>query len=217
MLERKSSRGIFLNALNGRVLRPARFVYATADTRMLIITSPYELEFRKLDGHPPLGFDCGRAEQNAFLYERAWVDQQESLSTTYLFLLEGVLTAYATVLMDSLPLSRSERGAIPYRDVSALKLAQLGVSLDAQGRGIGTAVIGFATQLAEEVRERVACRYIALDAQPDLVKWYGRWGFVQNRLRQQERVEDALRYKRDPAGIPVSMRLDLRALGSSPP
>lgn len=173
---------------------------------------PFIFDHEKLDGHPPLGFDCGRTEQNAFLYERAWADQQESLSTTYLFFTGGAFVAYATVLMDSLPLSRSERGSIPYRNVSALKLAQVGVSQRAQGQGIGTAVVGFALQLAEEVRERVACRYVTLDAQPDLLDWYGRLGFRQNRLRQQERVEDAVRHERDPGQIPVSMRFDLHGL-----
>ncbi|HEX8695555.1 MAG TPA: hypothetical protein VF746_24290 [Longimicrobium sp.] len=92
-----------------------------------------DLEQQKLDGFPPFGFDCHRPEQNAFLYERAWPEQQDSLSTTYLFFRDGRLAAYATVLMDSLSLSRSERGSIPYRYVSALKLGQMGVDSRFQG------------------------------------------------------------------------------------
>jgi GNAT superfamily N-acetyltransferase len=179
---------------------------------MDLTPSYWGLEDERLDGHPPLGFDCGSPEQNAFLYERAWVDQQESLSTTYLLYAAGVFAAYATVSMDSLPLNRSERGQIPYRFVGSLKLLQVAVSTAFQGRGLGTAAVEFAIQLAEEVRERVACRYVTLDAQPNLVDWYGRRGFVPNRLRQQERIEDAVRHQRDPARIPVSMRFDLRSV-----
>jgi GNAT superfamily N-acetyltransferase len=169
-----------------------------------------EVVNRKLDGHPPLGFDCGRQQQNAFLYDRAWLDQKESLSTTYLFYVGEVLAAYATLFMDSLPLSRRERGTIPYRNVSSLKLGQLAVDRRFQGRGVGRYAIGFSIHLAAEVSDRVACRYVTLDAESDLVGWYGRFGFTLNRLHQKERMEDAVRHKRDPNHIPVSMRLDLR-------
>lgn len=116
---------------------------------------------------------------------------------------------YVTVLMDSLPLSRSERGSIPYRNISAVKLAQVGVEKRFQGEGIGTALVSFAVELAQEVRERVACRYVTLDAEPGLVEWYGRQGFVHNRLRQSERVAEAIRHHRQPEHIAVSMRFDL--------
>jgi GNAT superfamily N-acetyltransferase len=171
-----------------------------------------EVTNRKLDGYPPLGFDCGRQQQNAFLYDRAWMDQTESLSTTYLFFVEDALAAYATLFMDSVPLSRGERGPIPYRDVSALKLGQMGVDRRFQGRGVGAFALGFSVNLAHEVSNRVACRYVTLDAEPDLVEWYAIHGFTLNRLRQKERRETALRHQRDPERIPVSMRLDLRAL-----
>lgn len=167
--------------------------------------------YAKLDG-PVFGFDCGRSEQNEFFHERAWQDQQDSLSTTYLFYVHGLVAAYATITMDSLPLGRRERGSIPYRSVSSLKLAQLGVSRPFQGVGIGQAVVSAVYHLARQVGDRVGCRYVTLDAQPDLVTWYENQGFVRNRLRQAERVEDALRHHRDPAHIAVSMRFDLRSV-----
>jgi len=171
-----------------------------------------EILDRKLDRYPPFGFDCGRNQQNAFLYDRAWPDQAESLSTTYLFYVGDALAAYATLFMDSLPLSRRERGPIPYQNVSSLKLGQMAVDRRFQGRGVGQYALGFAVELAEEVSDRVACRYVTLDAEPDLVEWYAIHGFTLNRLRQRERRETALRHQRDPERIPVSMRLDLRAL-----
>jgi len=171
-----------------------------------------DLVIQKLDGEPPFGFDCGRAEQNEFLYERAWDDQQEFLSTTYLFLSDDVLAAYATVLMDSLSLSRTERGGIPYRHVSACKVGQLGVDRRFQARGLGRFSLSYAVALARDVAARIACRYVSLDAQPDLIEWYERFGFTVNRGRQAERIEDARRHQRDHHAIAVSMRLDLRAL-----
>ena len=60
----------------------------------------------KLDDPPLFSFDCGRSEQNEFFLGRAWADQQDSLSTTYLYYVSGLVAAYATVLMDSLALDR---------------------------------------------------------------------------------------------------------------
>lgn len=165
---------------------------------------------RRLDGHPPFGFDCGRPEQNAFLYDYAWSDQQDFLSTTYLFFRGGMLAAYATMLMDLLPLGPDERGDIRYSRISALKLGQLGVDRRFQGLGIGREVVGYTVELAREVGQRVACRYLTLDAQPDLVGWYEALGFVRNRVRQEERIADAIRHRRDPERVPVSMRFDMR-------
>ena len=121
------------------------------------------------------------------------------------------MAAYATVCMDALPLGRRERGlAVRYQDVAALKLAQLGVHLPFQGVGVGKLVVADVTALARDEATRVGCRYVTLDSQPDLVHWYEGQGFKRNRLRQDQRVLDAIRHHRDPERIAVSMRFDLR-------
>jgi GNAT superfamily N-acetyltransferase len=169
------------------------------------------LRAERLDGAPPPTFDCGRDEQNAHLHERAWEDQQQRLSTTYLFHRSGLPAGYVTVCMDSLPLARTEREpGIRYQHVSALKLAQIGIDLHFQGLGMGTDVVAFVVRLAWRVGEQVGCRYVTLDAQPDLVPWYARQGFIRNELFQQWRREDAIRHRRDPERIAISMRYDLR-------
>src|SRR5437763_613129 len=142
------------------------------------------LRAARLDGSPPSAFDCGRDEQNEHLHSRAWEDQQQRLSTTYLLDRSGLSAGYVTVCMDSLPLARSEREpAIPYQHVSALKLAQLGIDLRFQGMGIGTQAVAFVVRLASRVGDQVGCRYVTLDAQPDLAAWDSRQGFIPNPLR----------------------------------
>lgn len=137
------------------------------------------LKVTRLEGRPPTRFDCGRDDQNEFLHEHALHDQEESVSTTYLFSLEGLPAAYATVCMDALPLGREERDPpIRFGIVGAVKLAQLGVHRPFQGRGIGARAVAFVGQLARGVGERIACRYVTLDAQPDLLEWYSRLGFI---------------------------------------
>jgi len=160
---------------------------------------------------PAAGFDCGREEQTRFLYKWAWADQQALLSVTYGYYLDGVLAAYSTVCMDALPLGKNERNPeVHYPEVGAMKLAQLGVATPFQGRGLGKLVIADMVTLARWVRMHVGCRYVALDAQPDLVGWYEAQGFKHSRFRQGQRVLDALRYGREPGKIAVSMRFDLR-------
>ena len=61
------------------------------------VISADDLVIRKMDGHLSPGFDCGREMQNDFLYQRAWPEQRERLSTTYLYYAKGILAAYATV------------------------------------------------------------------------------------------------------------------------
>jgi GNAT superfamily N-acetyltransferase len=169
------------------------------------------LRLVRLDGPPLERFDCGRTEQNEHLHLRAWGDQQQLLSTTYVVHHSGLPAGYVTVCMDSIPLSRKERGiSIPYQQVSAMKLAQLGIDERFQGLGLGTDSVGIVVNLAHRVGKHVGCRYLTLDAQKDLVPWYESLGFKRNELRQQQRIADALLHRRDPATIPISMRYDLR-------
>ncbi|HSU15997.1 GNAT family N-acetyltransferase [Longimicrobium sp.] len=165
----------------------------------------------KMEGPPPARFDCGRSDQNAFFHGYSWSDQQASLSTTYLIWRSGILAGFVTVSMSVVALDPRERDpVIRFRDVSALKLLQLGVDRAFQGSGLGRYAVRWALGLGQIVGEKVACRYVTLDAQPDLVLWYERQGFVPNKLAQKRRIADALQHGRDPERIAVSMRFDLR-------
>lgn len=164
---------------------------------------------QRLEGTPPAGFDCRREAQNSFLYELAWPDQRQRLTTTYLYHAARGLVAYMTVCMDAVVLGTREKpAALRYKNLAALKLAQLGVDHTLKGRGLGTLIIYDVVNLALELSQRVGCRYVTLDAQPDLVEWYQRLGFKINRVIQKQRVAAA--GTRNPDEIPVSMRFDLR-------
>lgn len=164
-----------------------------------------------LDGPPELGFDCGHPEQNAFLYERAWPDQEEMISVTYRYYLHGILAGYATVLMDGISLSFRERGLrIRYETVGAAKLAQLGVDLRFQGRRLGEWIVAHVTSLARRVARILGCRYVSVDARPGLMPWYQRQAFELNKLMQERRIRFAMEKNRDPERLPTSMRLDIR-------
>lgn len=155
-------------------------------------------------------FDCGREMQNRFLREHAWDDQQEAISVTYLYFTAGIAYAYATVAMDAVSLGTRERPAtIPYKNVGSLKLLQFAVDRRFHGRGLGRQVLRDVVALGREASSEVGCRYLTVDAQPDLVGWYQEQGFVVNRVAQKHRVEAAIAGGRDVEGLAVSMRFDL--------
>lgn len=167
------------------------------------------IEADRLEGPPPPGFDCAREAQNRFLYEHAWSDQLEALSTTYLYHVQGVVAAYATICMHSIELGTREKPrSIRYKQISAVQLAQLGVDRQFQGEGLGRRIIADMIGLARESGEYVGCRYLALDSRPDLVDWYAKSGFRINKVMQKRRIEAAAG-ARDRSELTVSMRFDL--------
>jgi GNAT superfamily N-acetyltransferase len=172
--------------------------------------APYQVAPRLLDDAPPRGFDCEREPQNRFFYEYAWPDQQERISATHLYYVDGTLAAYCTLCIDALELGTREREkTIRYKRVGAAKLAQLGVDVHFQGSGLGRLVVSDVTIIARKAWETTGCRYVTVDAKPHLVHWYQSQGFLINRVMQKQRIE-LMAGKRDPAGLAVSMRLDLR-------
>ncbi len=167
------------------------------------------LEGDRMEGPPPSGFDCAREAQNLFFYQQAWPDQEESISTTYLYYVQGIVAAYATVCMHAIVLGTREKPrSIRYKQIPAVHLAQMGVDRRFQGTGMGRRVVADVIRLARESSEFVGCRYLALDAVPDLLDWYAYWGFRINKMMQKQRL-DAAAGRVDPAELPVSMRFDL--------
>ncbi|HET7234189.1 MAG TPA: GNAT family N-acetyltransferase [Longimicrobium sp.] len=170
-----------------------------------------EVTVRKLEGPPEPGFDCGHSEQNAFLYEHAWRDQQELVSVTYQYFVDGIFAGFATVSMDGLALTFRERGPyIRYETVGATKLAQLGVDVRFQGRGLGETIVADVIARAQKSGERIGCRFVAVDARPGLDGWYERLAFKRNKLMQQRMAQLALEKKRDVERLATSMRFDIR-------
>ena len=170
-----------------------------------------DMEMRLLDGKPPEGFDCGRDEQNRFLYERARRDAKKGVTVTHLLFIKGVLAAYVTLTMDRLVLGPTEKPkGVSYRVLGAMKIAQLAVDRRFTGHGLGQYIVSFVVEYAISMRALVGCRYITLDAEQSVIGWYERIGFVRNLEEQAARRQLAADMGRDVDEIPVSMRFDLR-------
>src|SRR5215213_11732517 len=108
---RRESDGFRCATMSGRVeFGPPGFLGSGLPRMPNVFDAVDGIVIQLLWGPPEAGFDCGRDDQNRFLYERAWPDQQAQLSVTYLYYLKGIIAAYASVCMDALPLGRGERG-----------------------------------------------------------------------------------------------------------
>lgn len=170
-----------------------------------------DLEMRTLDGPPPSGFDCGAADQNDFLYLRAWPDACHGISVTHMLYIKGIPAAYVTLLSDRIQLGPKEKPkGVTYQFVPAMKVGQLGVDRRFAGQGLGRYLLGFVVQLAIQFRGVIGCRYVTLDAEPHLIGWYESQGFKRNLEEQRFRAALAEARNRAVDELAVSMRFDLR-------
>jgi len=154
-------------------------------------------------------FDCGDTDINDFLKNDALMHQEEMITATILFLYNDKILGFCSLASDAIKLSQEERiesivnkGDMKhYPQYPAVKLARFGRDKRYAKQGIGKNiiipwVIGYIKSL-----ERVAVRFITVDAYSKKAGYYDELGFVRN-----EHVE----YKRKKEDLPVSMRLDLR-------
>jgi GNAT superfamily N-acetyltransferase len=173
--------------------------------------SDNDMEMRTLDGPPPSGFDCGAADQNEYLYLRAWRDACHGISVTHMLYIKGIPAGYVTLLSDRIQLGPKEKPkGVTYQFVPAMKIGQLGVDRRFAGLGLGRYLVGFAIQLALQFRGVIGCRYLTLDAEPHLIGWYESQGFKRNLEEQRFRLALAEARNRTVDELAVSMRFDLR-------
>jgi len=149
-------------------------------------------------------FDCRDEALNNYLKRHAWNNQQKSsIGVTYVAVDEiaprsviGYVTlATSSVRRDSLP-KKAVRGLPPY-DLPMILLARLAVDRRFGGRGLGQALLSEALRIALAVSDQIGCRAVIVDAYPQAVDWYRRYGFLP--------IEDV-------AGTSVRMFIDIRTI-----
>ena len=70
------------------------------------------------------------------------------------------------------------RRKLPQYPLPVLRLARLAVDETAQRQGIGVALLRFALRLALAMANDYGCVGVVVDAKPDAVAFYARYGFV---------------------------------------
>jgi GNAT superfamily N-acetyltransferase len=153
-------------------------------------------------------FNSGNTDLNRFFHQFAGQNQfRHHIGATYVAIDDNRISGFATVAaaqieIEDLPKTRKQK--LPHYPLPALRLARLAVEVSAQGRGIGKALLGGVFQIAHDMAESVGCIGMVVDAKPDAVDFYARYGF-----EPLEIVEGGLNSRPEP--LPMFL-----ALGSIP-
>jgi len=136
-----------------------------------------QLDFRENDNSDPLGVhDFANTKALAYHYNK--------ISTVRIVKSGGKIVAYFAVSMSAInitKLSENEKvnQATPIT-YPAVLLGQLGVDKGHRGKGIGQQICTFCIGLAQEVSDKIACRYIILQTNVQKTALYEKMGFIKS-------------------------------------
>lgn len=156
------------------------------------------------------GFSCGQADLDRFFEHYAGQNQFKlHLAVTYVAVVEGRIMGFATVAASALERaaipSARQRKRLPGYPLPVLRLARLGVDTQAQGLGIGRALLRHVLVLALEQRDRLGCVGVVTDAKSGAVRFYEGLGFLA-----LEGVREGLL-----AGEPLPMFLGIETIAAT--
>jgi GNAT superfamily N-acetyltransferase len=109
--------------------------------------------------------------------------------------------AAAHVEIDGLP--DAARRKLPQYPLPVLRLARLAVDRSAQGQGLGLQLLRFVLQLALRMSDDYGCVGVVVDAKPNAVAFYAKYGFLP---------VEALEGASDARPAPTPMFLSIRAV-----
>lgn len=117
------------------------------------------------------------------LYFRRYAGQNQfrhHIGVTYVAVEAGRVIGFTTVAAaavdaDDLPGGRR----MPPYPLPVLRVARLAVAEVDRGRGLGQALLRFAIELGERMRDELGCVGLLVDAKAGAVEFYRRYGFVE--------------------------------------
>jgi len=125
-------------------------------------------------------FRSGNEQIDTFFRLYAGQNQfRHHIGVTYVAVEAADILGFATVspaTLDAEDLPNGRR--MPPYPLPVLRLARLAVATEAQGRGVGRALLRFIIELAERQRDEVGCVGVLVDAKPESVDFYLPFGFV---------------------------------------
>ena len=132
--------------------------------------------------HAVDGFDCGREALNRFLIRFALSNRQANASQTYSGLADDAVIGFYTlavgeVTFEEVP-ERLTKG-LARHPVPIMLLARLGVSLNRQGRGVGSGLLKDAMRRTMQAADIAGIRAFAVHARDEAASaFYRHFGFV---------------------------------------
>lgn len=142
------------------------------------------IEVRKLrPDDERTSFRSGNLELDRFFHRFAGQNQfKHHIGTTYVAVEAGAVVGFATVAPSAIEvkdLAPARRKKLPGYPLPVLRLARLAVDERAQGRGVGLLLLRAVFVLAQQLAADFGCVGVVVDAKPEAVAFYGRYGFEE--------------------------------------
>lgn len=134
--------------------------------------------------HDRSSFDCGKPPLSEWIRQGAGQHERRDLARTYVAVRDGsprILGYYAIsschVGYELLPADRA-RGLPRHQGIPAALLGRLAVDKEAQGQGLGEALLIDALRRVEHLADQIGIRLVVVDAIDDQARgFYERYGF----------------------------------------
>jgi GNAT superfamily N-acetyltransferase len=127
-------------------------------------------------------FQSGDEALDRFFHRYAGQNQfRHYLGVTYVAVERDRILGFATVAprhIDIEDLPPRTRKKMPRYPIPALGLARLAVDKSARSMGLGSQLLRFVLKLAAKMAEDVGCAGVVVDAKPDAVPFYEKYGFT---------------------------------------
>lgn len=129
-------------------------------------------------------FRCGQVDLDRFFVRYAGQNQfRHHVGTTYVAVDEGnLIVGFATVSasqieVENLPATKIKH--LPNYPLPVLRLARLAIQEQSQGTGVGSILLRAVFALAHQMARDYGCVGVLVDAKPDAVDYYERFGFFE--------------------------------------
>ena len=129
------------------------------------------------------GFRSGNIDLDRFFQKFAGQNQfRHHIGTTYVAVDGDWVLGFATVSPSEIDVGRLpavRRKRLPRYPMPVLRLARLAVDERAQGRGVGRGLLKAVFRLAKDLSQDYGCVGVVVDAKPDAITFYQRYGFIE--------------------------------------
>jgi GNAT superfamily N-acetyltransferase len=126
-------------------------------------------------------FRSGDTDLDSFFQKYAWQNQfRHHVGNTYVAVQQAKILGFMTVAPGDIEIERLPsdlKKTLPRYPIPVLRLARLAVSEDAQCRGVGKRLMRAAFAMTIELRERLGCAGVVVDAKRNAESFYSSLGF----------------------------------------